>query len=85
MTENDAAELPETMVVEVGEVVAKEESPIFLAREQEIETEKEIEIVTEIEHPAKIETKIINVLVAHLLVVVYRLALPEESNVRVVL
>ena len=85
MTENGVVELPETMVVEVGEVLAKEVSPIILARVLEIEIVKEIEIVTEIEQLAKIKTKVINVLVVHLLAVAYRLTPPEQSNVRVVL
>jgi len=71
MTENDVVELPETMVAEVEEVVAKEVPPIILARGLEIETEKEIESVKKIERLVRIKTKIINVLAVHLLAVVY--------------
>ena len=77
MTENDAAELPEMMVAEVVEVVAKEEPPIIPAQELEIETEKEIESVKKIERLVRIKTKIINVLAVRLLAVVYIIARRE--------
>ena len=78
MTENDAAELPEMMVAEVVEVVAKEEPPIIPAQELEIETEKEKETVTEIEQLAKIKMIIVNVHVVHLLEVAYKIVLQVE-------